>query len=213
MKKAILSILFILLSITINAQDSAKTSLFSKLSFGVNIGWGHEDNFLFNDPDYSYDVTFHKLQIYYPLKSKGNHSYELLFQPEINTAKHQLHNYFFVTPDEPDYLEKRALFTQRRTFTEYVFNIGFLVRKPIYHKLDSYLLLSIGPSIINKASERLAKGFAFSDNLALGLNYDIQQHITLDLRGVLRHVSNADLQLPNGGYNTLNFEIGLRYKK
>jgi hypothetical protein len=203
---------FVLLNGLLQAQES-KEGLFSKLEYGFNIGWGHEENFLFDDPDYSYDVEFHKLQIYYPLKKKSRISYEILIQPEINIAKHQLHNYFFVTPDETDYLAKRALFTQRRTFTEYVLNIGFLVRKPLYHKLDSYLLISIGPSIINKASERLAKGFAFSDNLAIGLNYDIQQHITLDFRGVIRHVSNADLQLPNGGYNTANFEIGLRYKR
>lgn len=212
MAKHIITLSLIFSSFLLFAQEKQK-GLFSKLEYGINLGWGHEENFLFDDPDYSYDVAFHKLQLYFPLKSKGRLSYEILIQPEINTAKHQLHNYFFVTPDEDDYLAKRALFTQRRTFTEYVFNIGFLVRKPIFHKLNGYALLSVGPSIINKESERLAKGFAFSDNFALGLNYDVLHHITLDLRAVLRHVSNADLQLPNGGYNTLNFEVGLRYKR
>lgn len=206
--------LFLLLvfASTVQAQNDKK-SVFSRVNYGFNYGFGHEENFLFDDPDYSYDVHFHKIQLYYPLKHEGRFRYELLVQPEINIAKHQLHNYFFVTPDEPDYLAKRALFTQRRTFTEYVLNVGFLVRKPIYHKLDAYALLSVGPSIINKASERLAKGFAFSDNFALGLNYDITNHFTVDFRGVLRHVSNADLQLPNGGYNTLNFEIGVYFKR
>jgi len=73
-------LLFLLLNSLLYAQE-AKKGLFSKLEYGFNIGWGHEENFLFDDPDYSYDVAFHKLQIYYPLKKKSRISYEILIQP------------------------------------------------------------------------------------------------------------------------------------
>lgn len=209
MKKAIL-IVCVLFSFS---GFSQKKSILKTINYGFNYGVGHEDNFLFNDTDYSYDVHFYKIQLYYPLK-KGNYfSYELLVQPEINKAQHQLHNLYFVTPDEVNFIKKRDLFTQKRTFNEYVLNVGFIVKKAIFERMNSYLLISVGPSYIDIETERLAKGFAFSDNLALGLNYTIWKNFTIDFRTVIRHISNAELQKPNGGYNTLNFETGFVFKR
>ena len=202
--------IFIFLS-SFSQED--KKVIFNKINYGFNYGVGHEDNFLFNSKDYSYDVRLYKVQLYYPLKEKRFFSYEILVQPEINIAQHQLHNVQFVRPEEANYLEKRTLYSQKRTFNEYVLNVGFLVRKQLVKNVNTYLLISVGPSYISIESEHLAKGFAFSDNINLGLNFNISKHIVLDFRSGLRHISNAGLQRPNAGYNTLNLEFGFIYKR
>ncbi len=48
-------------------------------------------------------------------------------------------------------------------------------------------------------------GLAFSDVIALGLSYQIKD-IFLDFRYSMRHVSNANLSLPNNGLNSMNVE-------
>ena len=57
-------------------------------------------------------------------------------------------------------------------------------------------------------TERMANGFAFSDVLSFGLTYKIKA-ISFDVRYGVRHVSNAELQQPNSGYNTTNLEVGI----
>ncbi|AOW21999.1 hypothetical protein LPB138_03805 [Urechidicola croceus] len=73
--------------------------------------------------------------------------------------------------------------------------------------MSIYAQGSIGPMITDTETERMAKGFAFSDVLSFGLSYKIKT-IILDLRYGVRHVSNAELQQPNSGYNSTNFEFG-----
>ncbi|MFD2828402.1 hypothetical protein ACFSYG_18130 [Leeuwenhoekiella polynyae] len=54
---------------------------------------------------------------------------------------------------------------------EYVFNCGLIIRTSITEKLNIYGLTSIGPGYFDEDSERMAKGIGFSDNLALGINF------------------------------------------
>ena len=60
----------------------------------------------------------------------------------------------------------------------------------------------------DKATERLAKGFAFSDIFGLGLSYEINK-LQLDFRYSVRHTSNLELKQPNGGHNTTNTEFSV----
>jgi hypothetical protein len=76
-----------------------------------------------------------------------------------------LFNLYFVTPDEPNFQERRDRFTQLKDIIEWVFHVGFLVRKPISKQFSIYLIASIGPMITNTETERLSAGFAFSDVL------------------------------------------------
>lgn len=171
----------------------------------VHIGTGNINNFLFNDADYAYQVDFRKVQVYYRLKRKKL-ALDLLFQPEFNTAHHELLNYWFVDTDE-----ERAEFMQKKEIKEYIMNFGLVVSKEILPWLEFYALGSIGPGYFDTRSERLAKGFAFSDNIALGVNLAFAKNISINIQPSFRHVSNADLQTPNSGYNTLNIEAGLAY--
>ena len=62
--------------------------------------------------------------------------------------------------------------------------------------------------ITDTETERLSKGFAFSDVIALGFSLKVDK-VIFDIRPSLRHVSNAGLQSSNAGFNTKNIEFGL----
>jgi hypothetical protein len=188
-------------SMTFYAQDKT-----SKIELGFNYGFGSE---LKND-DYTYSNSYYKLHLYYTLKKTKRFKYEILLQPELNFATHQLLNPNFVQPDDPNYIEKRERYTKLKDIKEYVLNIGFLMRKPIFKKASVYVLGSVGPMIIDTETERLSKGFAFSNVVALGITFKLNK-ISVDVRPNFRHVSNAGLQGSNSGYNTKNIDFGFSF--
>lgn len=201
MNKKLLSVLVFFFIIKMLAQDVK-----SKFAIGFNYGFGSE----FNNKDYTFTNHFYKLQLYYKLKETKHFQYEILIQPEVNFGTHQLLNFYFVKPEDPDYLEKRERYTQLKDVHEYVLNIGFLVRKPIGKKCSFYILGSIGPMITDTDTERMSDGFAFADVLAVGFSLNVNK-FQFDLRPSVRHVSNAGLGSANAGYNTKNIEVGISY--
>lgn len=196
-----LSLLFLLVIFQMNGQVKERN-----FAVGFNSGFGSE----FNNKDYTFVNHFYKAQFYYKLKETKHFQFEILVQPEINFAKHQLLNLYFVKPDTPNFIEKRALYTQLKDIHEYVLNLGFLIRKPINESFSLYVLGSVGPMITDTETERMSDGFAFADVLALGLSLKIQR-IQFDVRPSFRHVSNAGFTSTNAGYNTKNIEFGVSY--
>lgn len=199
-RKLLLFLLLFSASKIIAQQDT------SRLSIGFNCGFGSE----FNNKDYTFESHFYKVQLYYKLKEIKHFQYEILIQPEINFAKHQLLNFYFVKPETPDYQEKRDEYTQLKDVREYVLNVGFLIRKPINKNCSFYVLGSVGPMITDTETERMSKGFAFADVLAIGFSFRVEK-IQFDIRPEIRHVSNAGLSDTNAGYNTKNIEFGISY--
>lgn len=197
MFKKILLVLILLFAINTFSQQSKHP-----IAVGFNYGFGSE----IKNKDYTYTNHYYKLQINYTLSKTKNFEYQILLQPEINFATHQLKNLYFVTPDEPDYLAKREKYTKLKDINEYVLGVGFLVRKPISKSFSIYALGSVGPMITDTETERLSKGFAFSDVLSLGVSFKTKQLI-FDIRPSLRHTSNAGLQGSNAGFNTKNIEF------
>ena len=194
-----LSLLFLLPFISIGfSQEKA-----SKFAVGASYGVGNE----LSNSDYSYTNRYVKGQLYYDLKKTKHFEFQLLLEPEFNFATHQLLNFYFVTPDEPDFEERRARFTKLKNIHEYVLHVGFLVRKPLSKHLSVYILGSVGPMFTDTETERLSKGFSFSDVLGLGISYETK-YVTLDFRPNLRHNSNAGLQSSNAGFNTMNYDFG-----
>lgn len=59
-------------------------------------------------------------------------------------------------------------------------------------------------------TERLARGFAFSDFIAAGAAFKTRS-LLFELRPGLRHVSNADLKFPNCGHNGTTIDIAVSY--
>lgn len=175
-------------------------------SVGFSYGFGNE----IKNTNYSYTNSYYKFQLGYVLKETKNFQYELLLQPEINFATHQLLNFYFVTPEDSDYIEKRERFTKFKKLNEYAVGVGLRIRKSWSKSFGTYFLASVGPMIIDTETERLSKGFAFSDVLALGVTVKIDK-IVLDIRPSLRHISNAGLQGSNAGFNTSNVEFGISF--
>lgn len=176
------------------------------VAIGFNYGFGSE----FNNRNYTFTNHFYKAQLYYRIKETKHFQYEILIQPEINFAIHQLLNFYFVKPEMPDYIEKREEYTKLKDVREYVLNIGFLIRKPIGKIFSIYALGSIGPMITDTETERMSDGFAFADVLAFGVSAKVDR-FRFDIRPGIRHVSNAGLNSENAGYNTKNIEIGISY--
>jgi hypothetical protein len=177
-----------------------------KMRLGFQYGLGNE----IKNKDFSHTNHYYKMELYYPLKAAKHFNYELVVQPEFNAGTHQLLNVYFIQTDDPDYIEKRQKFSNLRMVKEYVLNVGLIIRKPISKTFSIYLLGSIGPMIIDNETERLAKGFAFSDVVALGFSSKIGQ-MTFDLRPNIRHVSNGGLQSPNLGFTTFNIAGGFSF--
>jgi hypothetical protein len=173
-------------------------------SIGFHYGFGNE----IRNKNYSYSNSYYKIQLGYVLKETKNFKYELVLQPELNFATHQLLNLYFVTPEEINFEEKREKYTKLKDIKEYALGIGLCVRKPISKIASIYVLASLGPMITDTETERLSKGFAFSDVLALGFSLKVDK-VIFDVRPSLRHVSNAQLQSSNAGFNTSNIEFGL----
>ena len=205
MKKSIfLFFLFNLTIITLFSQER-------KIYLGLNYGRATQNSFPLNDPDYSYDNQYLKVQINYPLTLKDNFNFELLIEPSVYFANHQLLNEQFVLPTTENYLELREKFTKRRAFEEYALNIGILVRYNVFSNFSSYLLGSVGPMISNEDTERLRRGFAFSDILGLGFSWK-QKRILFDFRFTLRHNSNLNFASPNKGHNSFGIESGISFQ-
>jgi len=200
-----ISLIFLL---TVNSQLNAQKNK-KAIKYGFNYGFGEQGTFPFSDNDYLYELQFYKGQINYVFKNKGKFSFEVSFEPSIYITKHQLLNKHFITPnDGDDYLDQRERLTKKKTMKEYVLGIGIISRYKLVDNLSIYALGSVGPMIIDTETERMAKGFAFSDVFSLGLSYKLNS-ITIDTRYGIRHVSNFQLQNPNSGYNSTNFEIGI----
>lgn len=209
-KIKILLIIFILFSASTHAQDTIPKS--NKIRLGLNYGFGTQQSYPFNSKDYTYDVQFYKIQINYLLNKRTKWSFEINVEPSIYINEHQLLNKYYVQPnDGDDYLEKREEFTKIKQLNEYVLNLGFLARYKLFNSFSTYILGSVGPMYSDTNTERMNAGFAFSDIIALGLSYQIKA-IFIDFRYSMRHVSNANLSLPNNGYNSMNFEFGFAYQ-
>ena len=179
----------------------------SHAHIGLNYGRASQSIFPFDNPNYSYETQYLKLQIRNSILKKSAIQLNLLIEPSFYIARHQLLQESFIQPTTPDYLELRKKFSRKRTFYEYALNVGIMARLLPQSMISPYLLGSIGPMLSSSDTERLKKGFAFSDILGLGLLYRINSSY-VDLRITLRHNSNANLATPNSGHNSVGLELG-----
>ncbi len=93
-------LLLLLFCSVLHAQEDKATP---KIALGVSYGFGNE----FKNIDYSYANKYIQGQLYYSLNPGSKWEYIVALQPEVNFATHRLLNLYFVTPDDPDYIQKR----------------------------------------------------------------------------------------------------------
>jgi hypothetical protein len=202
-KLNLLLFLCIHITLSVNSQEKGRA-----IKYGFVYGIGEQGIFPFSDDDYLYETKSYKAQLNYVFKEVNKFSFEINVEPSVFISKHQLLNKHFITPDYgSDYLEERDRQTAKKTMKEYSLGIGVISRYNFTENMSAYALGSVGPMIIDTRTERMAKGFSFSDIFSFGFSYKIEK-IILDLRYGVRHVSNFQLKNPNSGYNSTNFEIG-----
>lgn len=207
MVRFILMLFFLSITLKVTSQDNLQGRFYQ---IGYNAGYASVDNFIFKDDDYYYEVYLQKIQILYRIKS-GVLDYDFIFQPEINRAQHKLFNPWFAGHPE-QYSALREHLMLHKFINEYIFSCGLIIRTSITEKLNIYGLASIGPGYFDEDSERMAKGIGFSDNLALGINFQFFRRFVLDSRIGFRHVSNAEIKQPNEGYDALELNLGIAYR-
>jgi len=190
------------------AQDNDRLVV-NHWRLGLNVGMGTQQVWPLNNLRYTYDVRFAKIQINYLLVS-GKFDFELLVQPEVTFARHQLLDTLYVKQSDhgDNFEELRDFYVASKIIHEYVLNIGVVLRKSFDNNTSIYVTGSVGPMIGDTGTERLHVGFAFVDVLALGLTYKTGR-VMFDIRPSIRHVSNANLKSPNAGHNSVNLEAGI----
>ena len=200
---------FFCCSLLVTGQEQQEsTRKLKKVGFLYNSA--KENNILFGDPDYDYKTNTLKLQLFYLLHHGKKWDINLIVQPQVHIAKHQLLNEQFITPDEPNFMENRARLTQERTLSLLAFELGFQFRRELFNKLFFEANFGLGVANIDKETERLARGFTFIENISVGLAYQWKSS-ELYLGSNVGHVSNFNIQLPNSGYNLFGFEVGYRF--
>ena len=208
-KKHYLFILLCFLFFLTNAQEKKK-GILNIQKIGLLYNFANENNFLFDDPDYSYTTKTIKAQVFYNLGKWKKFDIELIVQPQIQTINHQLLNVQFVLPSEDNYLLKREEFTKSKTMNLYGLEFGIALKKKILNNLDFRITAGLGVATINTRTERLAKGFTFLENGSVGFSYNMNKS-SVYLGSNIGHVSNLDFKSPNNGYTFLGFEIGYIY--
>ncbi|WP_105014983.1 acyloxyacyl hydrolase [Polaribacter porphyrae] len=180
-----------------------------KLGFLYN--YGSEDNFLFNDKDYTYTTNTYKFQAFYDIASWRKFKFDLIVQPQIQFLKHQLLNKWYVTPNQSNVQEKIDEFTKLKSMSLYGLEFAFVVKRELFKNLEIQAGISLGFSYIDTRTERLAKGFTFIENFSLGFSYQTFKNSFIYLGTNFGHVSNLNFTKPNDGYNVLGIEIGYSF--
>jgi hypothetical protein len=179
---------------------------------GILYNTSENDNYLFNNIDFSYRAATFKLQLFYNLTNWKSLNFQLTMQPQYQVIQHQLINEQFVLPSEENYQEKRATYTAPKTMRLFGFELGLIAKKRILKKLDIEIAIGLGVASINTTTERLAKGFTFMENASFGFSYNMVRKIYVYFGANVGHVSNFDTKSPNIGYSFNGFEAGISFE-
>ncbi len=90
-------------------------------------------------------------------------------------------------------------------------SVGFEISIFQNEQMDFYMGTSIGPALINASHSRQKEGFVVNEEAHLGLSISIFSGSSLIFQTGYRHLSNANWNTLNGGIDTWNICVGLRY--
>ena len=176
-----------------------RSQLGFQLEMGVKSGKANQT------PDYMYKPVMIQAEFQKPISSSRNSTWYLdyFIQPQLNFVKFQEGVLSTVSPPSVYSWETGV-------------NAGLIVYKSLYttalfEKAVGYFLVSSGPHYVSSTPSRQSKGFIFSDNWRFGMRIPVGKGLSIDLRGGRRHISNANLNPPNGGINNKVAGLGLRY--
>lgn len=162
----------------------------------IGVLYGHGGpNYL--NVDYSYEVKLVQVQYTYAFKPMKQWGCEVYAIPQFNFTEFRERNHH--------------TYTQKGY--EYGINFGVLMRRYFYNDIASYYVgLSLGPHYVSGTPNRQVPGFIFSDNLFVGISAKILDNVYIDVRPGFRHISNANLEKPNKGVNSLIINGGIFFQ-
>jgi hypothetical protein len=214
MYKSSLKVCFILFLSVCSISDSfsQENKKIEFLKTGFQFNKTSRDNFYFEEEDYAFDIYVFKFQKFYKLRDLGKWEFIAVPQLQYQYIEHQLLNKFFVQDFNfgENFLEFRNRYLQPKNFSFYAFEIGFQLKRNIFNNFNFEFTAGLGAGYIDLATERLASGFTFLENLSFGLSTPVLSN-EIYLGFLFNHISNFNTQDPNSGYNTLGWEIGYRF--
>jgi len=187
------------------SQDSIPR--YKWLRTGFTFGYASQNTFIKQENDYTFESKIVKFSNHFKLHRSNKNQFEILIEPSYYKSQHQMLNFWYISHTVENSDELRAKYMTLKSINEYVLNIGILYRRLLSSNSSVFAILNSGPMYIDTDTERLKKGFAFSDILAFGYNFRYKT-ISFDVKCMYRHVSNANLQKPNFGLNTVGIELG-----
>lgn len=100
--------------------------------------------------------------------------------------------------------------TRRPWDLEFGVNLGIRNYVKFNENFYFYQMIGSGPHYMTARLDRQAHGFIFSDNFAIGTFTRLnKKDLFLNLQFRMRHLSNANIELPNRGINSYNFLVGI----
>lgn len=187
------------------SQDSIPR--YKWLRTGFTFGYASQNTFIKQDSDYTFESKIFKFSNHFRLHRSNKNHFEILIEPSYYRSQHQMINFWFISHTVENGDELRAKYMALKSINEYVLNVGIVYRRLLSSNSSVFAVLNTGPMYIDTDTERLKKGFAFSDILAVGYNFRYK-NVSFDAKCMFRHVSNANLQTPNFGLNSVGFEFG-----
>ena len=184
-----------------------------KNGMGFLAGLGTQQKAPFDSRDY--ELNTHYFQFLFQKNLFSNERYNINFylSPSYFIGNHRLLNEYFIVPEKygSGYKEFREKMMLSKDLHEFSLQFGVEAHVKIYKKNSLFGFASVGPMHVDKETERLAQGFAFSDVLGIGLHVQLNSSLAIETRYSLRHESNANLKEPNSGHNTVNISLGILY--
>ena len=205
-----ISYLLVLLSL-FTFQIVAGQEKSSPPDWGIHLGYATQQAFPFNSEDYK--LTQHHILGHLRLQQYqlGGFKVDVLCELGYYFSKHQLRNKWFTTTsyfdDFQDNFQEKML--TEKNIHQLAVHLGVSFNWFISPKIAIFMYGSTGPMWTSQLTERLAAGFAFSDNLGLGMKVRYKEHFWLSTTLLIRHESNANIKFPNSGHNSVGFRLGL----
>lgn len=183
MKRPILAMLIALIPLFILAQNKHKTNIRASPFGVVNVGYSIINEILPEGYYYTPQTLLGAIDIWKRKKFSLYSELQLV----------QAYDNFNL---ETDY--------------EFGLNLGFMFSQPLFKNLLLSAGIGSGPHYVTVDTDRQARGFIFSDNVELGLSYELRKFSTIfNMRFRFRHISNAGFKSPNGGIDNLFLVLGV----
>jgi hypothetical protein len=179
-------------------NSHAQNELFGGKRHRISItsGYGFEER-ISSNADYQYNVVFITARYHYNFFKKESFGIDLVAEGQYNLT---------------EYAYDVVWIPEVKRGYEFGIHPGISFLKNFWEdELSVYAMIIIGPHYISGSLNRQASGFIFSDNFILGADFRLFRSWYFDISVGYRHISNANLKMPNDGINNILVSGGLMY--